>query len=34
MPDEELYELTKKGSNYSSFNDMGDYNNYYKEQYS
>tara|TARA_B100000941_G_scaffold191180_1_gene137842 strand:- start:2154 stop:4559 length:2406 start_codon:yes stop_codon:yes gene_type:complete len=33
MPDEELYELTKKGSNYSSFNDMGDYNNYYQDDY-
>jgi len=33
MPDEELYELTKKGSNYSSFNDIGDYNNYYQDDY-
>jgi hypothetical protein len=33
MPDEELYELSKKGSNYTSYNDTSDYNNYDRDDY-
>jgi len=33
MPNEELYELSKKGSNYTSYNDTSDYNNYDRDDY-
>lgn len=33
LDNEEIYELTKKGSNYTSYNDISDYNNNYEDDY-
>ncbi len=33
LDNEEIYELTKKGSNYTSYNDISDYNNNYEDGY-
>ena len=33
LDNEEIYDLTKKGSNYTSYNDISDYNNNYEDDY-
>ena len=33
LDNEQIYELTKKGSNYTSYNDISDYNNNYEDDY-
>ena len=33
LDNEEIYDLTKKGSNYTSYNDISDYNNNYEDNY-
>ena len=33
LDNEKIYDLTKKGSNYTSYNDINDYNNNYKDDY-